>query len=312
MKNQNDEKEIRYKNDIIQKISIKQKDGKSYDLKPYFPGDELRKAVNMAIALKRPLLLKGDPGCGKTRLAEAVAYDIYGNGFKSHYFEWNIKSSSKVADGIYSFDHIARLRDAQLDHIKDDGDILSDILWRYIKKGALTKAFEKSKIGKPSILLIDEIDKADIDFPNDLLLELDQNRLEIPEVNQTIIAEEPPIIFITSNDEKDLPPAFLRRCLFHYVEFPKDDVLMKIIEANFPKYNKTLLNKAKEKFEILRSKMQGHTNAEKRVSTSELIDWIFLIKHFEVSADDLDKEGFPLHQALLKSRNDEVNFNKKK
>ena len=111
-----------YQNDITQKISINRKDGKSYDLKPYFPGDDLRKAVNMAIALKRPLLLKGDPGCGKTRLAEAVAYDIYGKAFKSHYFEWNIKSSSKVADGIYTFDHIARLRDAQLDHIKDDGD----------------------------------------------------------------------------------------------------------------------------------------------------------------------------------------------
>lgn len=297
------------KDNITKATTILRKDGTPYELKPYFPDEKLRKAVNMAIALKRPLLLKGDPGCGKTRLAEAVAYAIHGNSFDHHYFEWNIKSSSKVSDGIYTFDHIKRLRDAQLDQINKTKE--SDDLYNYIQKGALAKAFESSKVGKPSILLIDEIDKADIDFPNDLLLELDQKRFEIPELKQNIIADEPPIIFITSNDEKDLPPAFLRRCLFHYVEFPTNEVLWEIIEANFADFDKTILEKAIQKFDILRGRMQGNNNADKRVSTSELIDWITLIKHFNLSAADFDKEGYPMYQALLKSRNDVITFNKK-
>ena len=311
---------MKYQKDITKTIEITRKDGSLYDLKPYFPDKNLRDAVNMAIALKRPLLLKGDPGCGKTRLAEAVAYDLYGDGFHDHYFEWNIKSASKVGDGIYTFDHIKRLRDAQLDQINKTK--ISDDLSLYIEKGALAKAFEASNTGKPAILLIDEIDKADIDFPNDLLLELDQKRFEIPELINSknpdlqkqgrITAKESPLIFITSNDEKDLPPAFLRRCLFHYVDFPKNADLLKIVKANFANFDEIILNKALEKFDILRGKMQGNTNAEKRVSTSELIDWIFLIQHFNISADELEKEGFPLHQALLKSRNDEINFNKKK
>jgi MoxR-like ATPase len=302
---------MEYKNNITETIPITRKDGSTYNLKPYFPDEKLRKAVNMAIALKRPLLLKGDPGCGKTRLAEAVAYAIHGDNYLKHalYFEWNIKSSSKVSDGIYTFDHIKRLRDAQLDQINKTK--VSDNLSLYIEKGALAKSFEASKKGKPTILLIDEIDKADIDFPNDLLLELDQKRFEIPELKQNITAEESPIIFITSNDEKDLPPAFLRRCLFHYVEFPEKDDLLKIVKANFEGFDKNILNKALEKFEILRGKMQGNNNAEKRVSTSELIDWIYLIKHFNLSADELDKEGYPLYQALLKSKNDVTTFNKK-
>jgi MoxR-like ATPase len=300
---------MEYKNDITQTTPITRKDGSTYNLKPYFPDEKLRKAVNMAIALKRPLLLKGDPGCGKTRLAEAVAYALHGKDYHALYFEWNIKSSSKVSDGIYTFDHIKRLRDAQLDQINKTK--VSDNLSLYIEKGALAKSFEASKKGKPTILLIDEIDKADIDFPNDLLLELDQKRFEIPELKQNITAEESPIIFITSNDEKDLPPAFLRRCLFHYVEFPEKDDLLKIVKANFADFNKDILNKALEKFEILRGKMQSNNNAEKRVSTSELIDWIYLIKHFNLTADELDKEGYPLYQALLKSKNDVTTFNKK-
>jgi MoxR-like ATPase len=302
---------MEYKNNITQTTPITRKDGSTYKLKPYFPDEKLRKAVNMAIALKRPLLLKGDPGCGKTRLAEAVAYAVHGENYlkQALYFEWNIKSSSKVSDGIYTFDHIKRLRDAQLDQINKTK--VSDDLSLYIEKGALAKSFEASKKGKPTILLIDEIDKADIDFPNDLLLELDQKRFEIPELKQNITAEESPIIFITSNDEKDLPPAFLRRCLFHYVEFPEKNDLLKIVKANFDDFNKDILNKALEKFEILRGKMQSNNNAEKRVSTSELIDWIYLIKHFNLSADELDKEGYPLYQALLKSKNDVTTFNKK-
>lgn len=294
---------------IAQKVEITRKNGSIYELKPYFFDDKLKTAVNMAIALKRPLLLKGDPGCGKTRLAEAVAYALYGADFDAHYFEWNIKSSSKVSDGIYTFDYIKRLRDAQLDQINNTRH--SDEAGNYIEKGALAKAFEASKTGKPSILLIDEIDKADIDFPNDLLLELDQKRFEIRELKQNIVAEEAPIIFITSNDEKDLPPAFLRRCLFHYVDFPNQTDLLKIVKANFTDFDDQILNKAIEHFEILRGRMQGNNNAEKRVSTSELIDWIFLIQHFNLPISAFDGAEYPMYQALLKSRNDEISYKNK-
>jgi MoxR-like ATPase len=297
------------KYNVEKTVELKRPDKGLLSIKPYFLGESLRKAVDMAIALRRPLLLKGDPGCGKTRLAEAVAYALYGADFDHHYFEWNIKSSSKVSDGIYTFDHIRRLRDAQLDQI--NRTTKSDDLSAYIAKGALAKAFEASKKGKPSVLLIDEIDKADIDFPNDLLLELDQKRFEIPELKQNIIAEEAPIIFITSNDEKDLPPAFLRRCLFHYVDFPSEADLLKIVKANFADFDDQILNKAIEKFEILRGRMQGNNNAEKRVSTSELIDWIFLIQHFKLPISAFEGDEYPMYQALLKSRNDEITFKKK-
>ncbi|MDZ7876797.1 MAG: MoxR family ATPase [Saprospiraceae bacterium] len=309
---------LRYINDIKVKTDVKRPDGTPLSIAPYFPSTPLRKAVNMAIALKRPLLLKGEPGCGKTRLALAVAYDLYGNDCMNHYFEWNIKSATKASDGIYTFDHIRRLRDSQFDKVNNTRD--SDNLPNYIEKGALAQAFEKSKIGKPAILLIDEIDKADIDFPNDLLLELDQKRLEIPELLKSknpewrkqgnITAEESPIIFITSNDEKELPQAFLRRCLFHYVDFPDTPDLEKIVKANFTDFDEKIRLAAIKKFELLRGKMG--TNAEKNVSTSELLDWISLIKHFETPLENIEKDGVIEHfQALLKSRNDVINFNKK-
>jgi MoxR-like ATPase len=159
-------------------------------------------------------------------------------------------------------------------------------------------------------LLIDEIDKADIDFPNDLLLELDQKRFEIPELKQNIVASESPLIFITSNDEKDLPQAFLRRCLFHYVDFPKREDLIKIVASNFPDFDEKIRNSAITKFETLRSKM-GSANVDKNVSTSELLDWITLIKHFKTPLNDIEKEGAIEHfQALLKSRNDVITHNK--
>ena len=312
---------LTYKNDLETPQSIAQRDGTPLSINPYFPSKSLRNAVNMAIALKRPLLLKGEPGCGKTRLALAVAYDLYGKDCMQHYFEWNIKSTSKASDGIYTFDHIRRLRDAQMDKIKENNTFESDNLPNYLEKGALTLAFEKSEKDKPSILLIDEIDKADIDFPNDLLLELDQNRLEIPELLKShnpdwqklgnIVAKAPPIIFITSNDEKELPQAFLRRCLFHYVEFPTTADLEKIVKANFTDFDEKIRAEAIKKFEILRGRMG--TNAEKNVSTSELLDWITLIKHFKTDLQNLEKDGIIAHfQALLKSRNDVITFSKQK
>ena len=163
-----------YNNNIETTKQVKRADGTPLSINPYFSSTELRKAVNMAIALKRPLLLKGEPGCGKTRLALAVAYDLYGDDCMNHYFEWNIKSTSKASDGIYTFDHIRRLRDSQFDKMNNTKD--SDNLPEYVDKGALAKAFEASEKGKPSILLIDEIDKADIDFPNDLLLDESRRR----------------------------------------------------------------------------------------------------------------------------------------
>lgn len=311
--------DFQYKEDITQTVNLKRADGTPLSIEPYFAGEDLKQAVNMAIVLGRPLLLKGDPGCGKTRLAEAVAFDIHGvEGFEANYFEWSIKSSSKVSDGIYSFDHIRRLRDAQLERTRE-GDRESDNLMAYIDFGPMANALKKAKKGaKPPILLIDEIDKADIDFPNDLLLELDQMRFDIPELLNSkdpqfkrqgrIVAEAKPLIFITSNEEKDLPPAFLRRCLFHFVQFPKTDELEKIIKANFPHFNDILLSKALEKFQILRGSMQG--NADKKPSTSELLDWVKLIQSFDVTSAALEKEGhYPLHQALLKSQNDVILFN---
>jgi MoxR-like ATPase len=312
---------FKYQKDITQTINLKRADDTPLSIEPYFAGDDLRKAVNMAIALGRPLLLKGDPGCGKTRLAEAVAFDIHGaEDFEANYFEWSIKSSSKVSDGIYSFDHIRRLRDAQLERTREEGKRESDNLMEYIDFGPMAEALKKAKKGaKPPILLIDEIDKADIDFPNDLLLELDQMRFDIPELRNSknaafkrqgrIVAEAKPLIFITSNDEKDLPPAFLRRCLFHYVNFPEADELAMIVKANFPNFDGILLSKAIEKFQILRGSMQG--NVDKKPSTSELLDWVRLMEPFNVTPADLEKDGYyPLHQALLKSQNDVILFNK--
>jgi MoxR-like ATPase len=277
-------------------------------LKPYFPSEALSYAIDMAIALNRPLLLKGEPGCGKTRVAEVVAQAIHGEAYKDFYFEWNIKSTSKANDGIYTFDHIARLRDATIDGVNNTQ--LSSNLSRYIKKGALAEAIEKSSKEKCSILLIDEIDKADIDFPNDLLMELDKKEYKILELKKknTIQPKGNVLVFITSNDEKDLPPAFLRRCLFHYVDFPNEPDLKRIVEANFPKMEETLMKKAIEKFIALKKDMDSR--AEKTISTSELLDWIELITHFNINITDLETGDLPLFQALLKTKSDTDNFKK--
>jgi MoxR-like ATPase len=296
------------------KYTISEEKAKTIGLKPYFPSKALSDAIDMAIALNRPLLLKGEPGCGKTRVAEVVAQAIHGEAYKDFYFEWNIKSTSKANDGIYTFDHIARLRDATIDGAKTTQ--LSSNLSRYIKKGALAGAIEKSNETECSILLIDEIDKADIDFPNDLLMELDKKEYKILELkkNNIIKPKGNVLIIITSNDEKELPPAFLRRCLFHYVEFPNDVDLQRIVKANFPKMEETLMNKAIEKFIALKKDMDSR--AEKTISTSELLDWITLIEHFKIGITDLEikaeaKENhLPLFQALLKTKSDADNFKK--
>lgn len=256
--------------------------------------NKLLDAVNLAITLNRPLLIKGEPGCGKTQLARAVAYEL-GLDFKF----WAVKSTSCARDGLYTYDGVRRVRDAALKKEYEENN--------YIKFGplgfALNSASDKpvaDKNGTPDlqkrvVVLIDEIDKADIDFPNDLLLELDEMRFEIPELDSEVIANRDysPIIFVTSNDEKDLPDAFLRRCIFHYIKFPSKEHLMNIINAHFPDSSEKQFNDiveiAIEKFLKIRTDMDE--NFAKKVSTSELIDWYrALLDNFGDNKDDLIKK----------------------
>lgn len=263
----------------------------SKTLPPYFPEADLVEAVNLALMLKRPLLLMGEPGCGKTKLAQAVAVDLHKERFEEFFFEWHVKSTTKARDGIYTFDAIKRLRDMQLNEREDitkenklEGKLLLDHFQEkgYIRMGPLAKAFNKgAESAVPPILLIDEIDKAEIDFPNDLLLELDQNSYQIEETQTqiNIPRENAPLIIITSNGEKELPPAFLRRCIFHYIPFPRSSTLDAILKHRFILTEKVLQEQQEsfrqkiiQAFAVIRERTSTLLS-EKKVSTSELIDW---------------------------------------
>ena len=280
-----------------------QEECKLYGREPYIPSPELVEAVNLTIFLqKRPLLLKGEPGCGKTCLARAVA-DELGLPYES----WYIQSTTKARDGFYTYDAIARLQDAQIAHLDKQKRSKVNDPKNYIKLGPLGRAFQNSlEKSQRTVVLIDEIDKADIDFPNDLLQALDEGRFPIQETGENIKAnrEQAPIIFITSNDEKDLPDAFLRRCLFHYIKFPEESELVKIINAHFPesKPKVQIIEEAVKRFQSLRKQMDkdiGKTG--KKVSTSELIDWFTILKEYpEDKALEKLKGELPFAGVLLK------------
>jgi len=332
-----------YQPNKFESIAQVSKEDIDEEIAPYIPSEELIEAVNYAKLLKRPLLIRGEPGCGKTKLAQAIAHELFeekkksgkvvaDDNYRNHYFEWFIKSTSKAIDGVYTFDHLGRLRDAQLlssygpateDHMKLKEKKATD--YRHFKP--LGKAFLASKKEYPAVLLIDEIDKADIDFPNDLLLELDQKRFFIPETNEEYKAEEAPVIIITSNDERELPNAFLRRCVFHYINFLEKDKLIEILQGRSSLFEKqyteemNLLSVAEyteklkeknledepkqadliaqlvDKFIKIRKVANADPNIRKLPSTSEMIDWYRVVHHhilfdksFQVDDDDFLKK----------------------
>lgn len=262
----------------------------------YIATEDLKMAVNAAITLQRPLLVKGEPGTGKTELAKQIASKL-----DLEILEWNIKSTTRAHQGLYEYDAVSRLRDSQLGEEK-----VKDIK-NYIKKGTIWSAFDSKK---KVVLLIDEIDKADIEFPNDLLQELDKMQFHVYETGETIRAEQRPIVIITSNNEKELPDAFLRRCFFHYIKFPDKETLTKIVKVHFPNIKSTLLQTALENFFNVRE-VPG---LKKKPSTSEILDWIKLILAEDISSEDLrqdPKDMLPkLHGALLKNEQDVQLFEK--
>jgi MoxR-like ATPase len=257
----------------------------------YVASDDLRVAVNAAIALQRPLLIKGEPGTGKTVLAHEVAKAL-----KAPIIEWHIKSTTKAQQGLYEYDAVSRLRDSQL------GDERVKDIANYIKRGKLWEGFTHPE--RP-VLLIDEIDKADIEFPNDLLLELDRMEFYVYETQQVIKAEQRPIVMITSNNEKELPDAFLRRCFFHYIRFPDRETMTQIVDVHFPDLQRNLLREALNVFYDIRE-VPG---LKKKPSTSELLDWLKLLMVEDMSPDALRSKDSkqlipPLHGALLKNEQD--------
>jgi MoxR-like ATPase len=263
--------------------------------KDYVATDDLKVAVNASITLRRPLLIKGEPGTGKTVLAEEIA-----KAMDAPLINWNIKSTTKAHQGLYEYDAVARLRDGQL------GDERVHDIRNYIKKGKLWEAFTSERT---PVLLIDEIDKADIEFPNDLLQELDRMAFDVYETRETIAAKERPIVVITSNNEKELPDAFLRRCFFHYIKFPDRDTMQAIVDVHFPGIQKILVSKAMDIFYEVRE-VPG---LKKKPSTSELLDWLKLLLAEDMPLDvlqnrDPTKAIPPLHGALLKNEQDVMLF----
>ncbi len=259
--------------------------------KNYVATDDLRLAVNAAITLQRPLLIKGEPGTGKTMLAEEVAAAL-----GMPLMQWHIKSTTKAQQGLYEYDAVSRLRDSQL------GDEKVKDINNYIVKGVLWQSFEANR---PTVLLIDEIDKADIEFPNDLLRELDRMEFYVYETRQTIKAAQRPVVMITSNNEKELPDAFLRRCFFHYIKFPDKETMQKIVDVHFPGLKKELLKEALEVF----FQMREVPGLKKKPSTSELLDWLKLLLAEDIPPEALksqDKKAVipPLAGALLKNEQD--------
>ncbi len=258
--------------------------------KDYIATDDLTIAVNAAVTLERPLLIKGEPGTGKTELAKQVA-----SGLGLTMIEWNVKSTTKAQQGLYEYDAVSRLRDSQLGEQK-----VHDVS-NYIRKGKLWQAFEADE---KVVLLIDEIDKADIEFPNDLLQELDKMEFYVYETGQTIAAKHRPIVIITSNNEKELPDAFLRRCFFHYIRFPDVETLKQIVTVHHPGIKETLLTTALTQFFELREQ----PGLKKKPSTSEVLDWLKLLLAEDLTAEDLKRDGAnalpKLHGALLKNEQD--------
>jgi len=260
----------------------------------YVAPADLAMAVNAAITLERPLLVKGEPGTGKTELARQVAASL-----NLPIVEWNVKSTTRAQQGLYEYDAVSRLRDSQL------GEARVHDIANYIRKGKLWQAFEAP--GKV-VLLIDEIDKADIEFPNDLLQELDRMEFHVYETGETVVARHRPVVIITSNNEKELPDAFLRRCFFHYIRFPDAETLKRIVEVHYPGLKRRILDEALNQFLELRE-VQG---LKKKPSTSELLDWLKLILAEDLSPEDLKRpagEMLPrLHGALLKNEQDVALF----
>ena len=263
----------------------------------YVATDDLKVAVNAAVTLERPLLVKGEPGTGKTELARQVASSL---GLRM--IEWNIKSTTKAQQGLYEYDAVSRLRDSQL------GEERVHDVRNYIKKGKLWQAFEADE---KVVLLIDEIDKADIEFPNDLLREIDRMEFYCYETRQLIKAKTRPVVFITSNNEKELPDAFLRRCFFHYIKFPEADTMKQIVDVHFPNLKKELLAVALKNFYDVR----GLPGLKKKPSTSELLDWLKLLVAEDIPLEALQSADQkvsvpPLVGALLKNEQDVSLFEK--